>query len=85
VILAKFIRLSNGWSQLDAASRIGIGHALLSLIEVKRYVPTPQMLQRMANVFHVSPPEALLRDVKIEHVRIEGTTIGAREAEVVQA
>jgi transcriptional regulator with XRE-family HTH domain len=84
VILAKFLRLHHGWDLKTAAKQTGVTDSTLCLIEKQRFVPTPAMLQRLADAFGVSPPDALLRDVTPEHLHIEGALVAGLQEGVRQ-
>jgi transcriptional regulator with XRE-family HTH domain len=62
---ARFERHQRGWRQVDVARRTGIPQATVSAIEAGRLVPTEDELDRLAQVFAVSPAERLLQPVAL--------------------
>ena len=52
-------RTKRGQSQTVTAAVIGIPQATLSHIEILRLKPTPQQLQRIADVFNLAPDQVL--------------------------
>jgi transcriptional regulator with XRE-family HTH domain len=62
VLRLKFERISRGLSQQGVTDLTQIPQPAVSLIETGRVVPTPEELQRLADVFGV-PPAILLKHV----------------------
>jgi transcriptional regulator with XRE-family HTH domain len=60
----RFERNARQISQASVATATGIHQPLISAIERGRLIPSPEQLQRLADVFHVRP-EDLLRDVVV--------------------
>jgi transcriptional regulator with XRE-family HTH domain len=65
VLRLRYERLSLGVSQNAIGLAARIPQPTFSSIEIGRLKPTPAQLQRLAEVFHVTPAEELLKDVVV--------------------
>lgn len=61
----RFERLERGWSQEEVGTAARVHQTTLALIEKGRLKPTPAVLSRLASVFNIAPPDALLAPVTI--------------------
>lgn len=50
----KELRLQNGMTQKDLADRIGITKSVVSFYELRERTPSPEVLVKLATIFHVS-------------------------------
>lgn len=48
------LRIQSGLTQLQLAQRLGITKSVISLYELSERAPSPDILIRLANIFHVS-------------------------------
>lgn len=55
----KIIRMSNGWSQEETATKLGFSRPWYSLLESGRLIPSEDMKQKVVDVFD-KPIEFLL-------------------------
>lgn len=50
----KELRLQNGMTQKDLADRIGVTKSVVSFYELRERTPSPEVLIKLATIFHVS-------------------------------
>ena len=50
----KALRLDAGMTQKDLASKVGVTKSVISYYELSERSPSPEMLVKLANLFHVS-------------------------------
>ena len=50
----KELRLQNGMTQKDLADRIGVTKSVVSFYELRERTPSPEVLVKLATIFHVS-------------------------------
>ena len=50
----KELRLQNGMTQKDLADRIGVTKSVISFYELRERTPSPEVLVKLATIFHVS-------------------------------
>ena len=60
----KIIRMSNGWSQEETATKLGFSRPWYSLLESGRLMPTDDMKQKVVKVFN-KPAEFLLSPIDV--------------------
>lgn len=60
----KELRLQAGLTQLQLAQRLGITKSVISFYELSERAPSPDVLIRLANIFHVSTDYLLGLDKK---------------------
>lgn len=58
----KLLRLNNNLTQKDLASKLGLTPKMISFYELGDRVPPPDMLEKLADIFHVSTDYLLGRD-----------------------
>lgn len=50
----KALRLKSGMTQKDLAAKVGVTKSVISYYELSERAPSPEMLIKLASVFHVS-------------------------------
>lgn len=78
----KELRLQAGLTQLQLAQRLGITKSVISFYELSERAPSPDVLIRLANIFHVSTDYLLGLD-KRETLDITG--IDKKDAALLRA
>ena len=61
----RFERLQRHMTQHDVARRARVAQPVISLIERGRLIPTDDQIARLASVFRIHPPEAILEQVNV--------------------
>lgn len=67
----KELRLQNGMTQKNLADRIGVTKSVVSFYELRERTPSPEVLVKLATIFHVSS-DYLLGIEKGKHIDISG-------------
>ena len=62
--ILKELRLQAGMTQKDLASMVGVTKSVISYYELSERSPSPEILFKLANVFHVSADYLLGLDTK---------------------
>ena len=62
--ILKELRLQAGMTQKDLASMVGVTKSVISYYELSERSPSPEILIKLANVFHVSADYLLGLDTK---------------------
>lgn len=62
----KELRLKSGMTQQELATKLGVTKSVVSYYELAERTPSPEILLKLANLFHVSTDFLLGRE-KIEH------------------
>ena len=52
--ILKELRLQSGMTQKDLATKIGVTKSVISYYELSERSPSPEVLIKLANIFHVS-------------------------------
>lgn len=78
----KELRLQAGLTQLQLAQRLGITKSVISFYELSERAPSPDVLIRLANIFHVSTDYLLGLD-KRETLDITG--INEKDVAILRA
>ena len=65
------LRMQSGLTQLQLAQRLGITKSVISFYELSERAPSPDVLIRLANIFHVSTDYLLGLD-KRETIDVTG-------------
>lgn len=60
----KALRLQSGMTQKDLAAKIGVTKSVVSYYELSERSPSPEILVKLANIFHVSADYLLGLDTK---------------------
>lgn len=60
----KELRLQHGMTQKDLAAKIGVTKSVVSYYELSERSPSPEILIKLANIFHVSTDYLLGLDTK---------------------
>lgn len=53
-IILKELRLQSGMTQKELADKIGVTKSVISYYELQERAPSPEILKKLANLFHVS-------------------------------
>lgn len=73
--LLKDLRLKSGLTQKQLADKIGITKAVISYYELQERQPSPDVIIKLANVFHVSADYLLgINDVDKKSLDVSGLT-----------
>lgn len=71
----KELRLKSGMTQKELAAKLGVTKSVVSYYELAERTPSPEMLLKMANLFHVSTDYLLGREKVVrESLDISGLT-----------
>ena len=62
--ILKELRLQHGMTQRDLAAKIGVTKSVVSYYELSERSPSPEILIKLANIFHVSTDYLLGLDTK---------------------
>lgn len=62
--ILKELRLQHGMTQKDLAAQIGVTKSVVSYYELSERSPSPEILIKLANIFHVSTDYLLGLDTK---------------------
>lgn len=73
--LLKDLRLKSGLTQKQLADKIGITKSVISYYELQERQPSPDVIIKLANVFHVSADYLLgINDVNKKTLDVSGLT-----------
>ncbi len=67
----KELRIQNGMTQQQLAAQIGVSKSVVSYYELQERIPSPEILVRLAAVFHVSS-DYLLGIEKSSYLDVSG-------------
>ena len=67
----KKLRLQEGLTQLQLAERLGVTKSVVSYYELQERYPSPEIILKLASIFHVST-DYLLGLTKSEEVSLSG-------------
>lgn len=62
--ILKELRLQHGMTQKDLAAKVGVTKSVISYYELSERSPSPEILIKLANIFHVSTDYLLGLDTK---------------------
>lgn len=68
----RFERIKRGWTQRQLGDLARVRQVDVSFIETGRLRPTEEQLRRLARALGISPPDVLLRPVKVVLEEVEG-------------
>lgn len=66
--ILKELRLQAGMTQKDLAAKIGVTKSVISYYELRDRSPSPEVLIKLANIFHVSVDYLLGRESRQEPI-----------------